>query len=713
MTTSPCLDYALYYASLGWPVLAVNWPLPDGRCSCGAIECGSIGKHPHGRLCPRGSHSATTDHDLIRRWFADFPEINIGIAVDAHRFVIDIDPRNGGEDTWEEIRKAVALEEGPVALSGGGGQHIFGYSETPLKAGTLGPGIDFKAGSGAFVVAAPSRHVSGGSYEWEMSSQPDMPLPDATSYLLKEFGTVERSNKVINLDLSRVRLSPEIKPVSAGSRNNELTRLVGKWVQNGLKPDEVDILARGSNDKFIPPLPLEEVRSIVQSMYDTDARNHPEKYAEIKVDCTEESCSEEFPSVLLRPGGLMQDLMAYVEEASAVSHPVYALAGAMTLVGSVAGERIMTETGLRTNTYTLILGYSGSGKNSPQAALPRLAYADSTLMPLNGPDDIASGPALLRHLATNNVTHCFLDEIGHLFAAMSNPKSHLAQLSGDLMKIYSKTGSTFSRPYSDTRQNIVIKRPHLSILGCSTPAKFWPSITRKDYEEGMMSRILVFSSTHQSHKPKRSIRHDLDRGLIANLAAIRAIPQLPVAGANLEGMPHVIPFDQRAAAFMDEVEDSWRELTEKHRSDTIKTAVYSRCAEHAKKCALIHAVSLAGPDIILSGSIKRESVEWAVALLQHLTEAHLRNMESNVSEGEWHAIQQRIVSKVRRERTPLKNGVTWRDLAKGLPNLKRQELQAAVDDLVKSKRTHKFIPWKNKNNVETQILIELIDGGDG
>lgn len=682
-TRESCLDYAIAYASMGWPVLALNWPRDDGKCSCGKIDCKSVGKHPYARLCPQGSHSATTDEATIRRWWMQYPDLNVGIVMDEYRYVIDIDPRNGGDDTWEQI-KSQGHDDGPVCLTGGGGMHIFGRAIAPLRAGEVGTGIDFKAGPGAYVVAAPSLHASGKCYEWEMSSQPDLPLPVAPDWIVEQFARDQKKKAtVLDLDLSKIRLSPEIKAVKEGGRNNELARLIGRWVTQGMKPDEVLILANGANKKFEPPLSEGEVRQVIQSVFDTDARNNPEKYAQIAVEC---SCQEEvedgYPDKLLNPGGLLQEIMNHVDQSSAVSHPIYALGGALVAVGTAAGQRVMTSTGLRTHNYIVILGYSGSGKNAPQMAIPALFMHDHRLQNLNGPNELTSSAAIMRYLTKFSTCHCFVDEIGHLFSAMANPQSHLADLSGTLMKIWSSAAlECYQKPYSDEKANIILHYPHMSVLGCSTPVKFWQSITSEDYATGLMSRTLVMQSSHQALRAKRVVRHDPDMQIVSMLAEIAGIQQVFSNGSNLIGKPNLIRMTPKAEEMMDQAEADWRDLNEKFREDTSLSAVYSRCAEHAKKLSLIHAVSINLSNILHSG-IECESVQWSIDFVNHITKEHIASMSMNVSDSPWHKIQQRVVKLVRKKRSVARPGASMREILNGMRDIKGFDLKAAVQDML-------------------------------
>jgi len=102
----------------------------------------------------------------------------VGIATgpESGLVVLDVDPRHRGDDTLAELESQHGkLPDTVEALTGGGGRHIF--FEHPRTAVTnsvaaLGPGLDIRGGSG-YVVAPPSVHASGRTYEWEGSSRPD------------------------------------------------------------------------------------------------------------------------------------------------------------------------------------------------------------------------------------------------------------------------------------------------------------------------------------------------------------------------------------------------------------------------------------------------------------------------------------------------------------------------------------------------------------
>ena len=169
------LEAALLYASLGWKIFPVHYPI-EGACSCGDKKCASPAKHPIASVVPNGCKNAQSHPAVIRVWWAKFPLANIGLTTGRSNnlYVLDIDVGKGGDDSLIELEK----KHGPLVqtdypgrvLTGSGGYHY--YYKYPKefdcnnKTGIV-PGIDIRA-EGGYVVAPPSKHICGGNYAWEI-----------------------------------------------------------------------------------------------------------------------------------------------------------------------------------------------------------------------------------------------------------------------------------------------------------------------------------------------------------------------------------------------------------------------------------------------------------------------------------------------------------------------------------------------------------------
>ncbi|GLY01230.1 bifunctional DNA primase/polymerase [Actinoplanes sp. NBRC 101535] len=174
------LRAALAYARHGIPVLPVHTPDRAGRCSCGrGARCDSPGKHP---LLRHGLSEASTDPWQIHVWWARWPRANVGLRTGVVMDVADVDSAEG----WHGLHRLLhaAIPPGPQVRTGRGGRHLWfhptGYGN---RVGLL-PGLDWR-GAGGYVLAPPSRHVTGADYTWLRPPEAFMPpAPDALRELI-------------------------------------------------------------------------------------------------------------------------------------------------------------------------------------------------------------------------------------------------------------------------------------------------------------------------------------------------------------------------------------------------------------------------------------------------------------------------------------------------------------------------------------------------
>ena len=270
---SDTLNAALTYAARGWPV-APAWTIrPDGSCSCGDHKCTSKGKHPLGRLVPNGLKNASTDPKTIREWWAKEPTANVlirtGMVGDRCLVALDIDPRHNGDESLAILLSQHGdLPPTPMCCTGGGGQHIFMWAAKAIPNsagkpgdGRFGEGVDVR-GEGGYVIAAPSRHESGRSYEWDSGAHPtDLPLAEAPAWFVHLAGWSRKRREAT--DGADVGSS---EAYIVGGRNDALMRLAGamRRVGAGLKRI-TDALLDENEEKCNPPLDPAEVKKIARS----------------------------------------------------------------------------------------------------------------------------------------------------------------------------------------------------------------------------------------------------------------------------------------------------------------------------------------------------------------------------------------------------------------------------------------------------------------
>ena len=183
----------------------------------------------------------------VEEWFEQWPNANIGVVTGSisKLIVVDVDPRHGGTN---ELFKDYNT---PCSQTGGGGWHYYFTSDTFItnRAGVT-PGIDIR-GEGGYVIAPPSHHSSGGSYQWLISPE------EATLLEFPHWIFQAKENKLDKSDWKTL-----LSGVSEGERNTSAARVIGKLLSvfPSNEWDEFVVpLIRDWNNQNNPPLSEEEL----------------------------------------------------------------------------------------------------------------------------------------------------------------------------------------------------------------------------------------------------------------------------------------------------------------------------------------------------------------------------------------------------------------------------------------------------------------------
>jgi hypothetical protein len=214
-----------------------------------------------------GCRAATADPLIIRQWWGERPDCNIGVATGAISgiFALDIDDGVNGE---AELRRLEAEHDHQlppsVEVITGSGRHIyFRMPAVPVRnsAGMIAPGIDIR-GDGGYCIAPPSLHPTGRRYRWSVDSANSFAA--APDWLLKLVCSPARSTSAPTLP-SEWRVL--VQGVGEGARNSSLTRLAGYLLRHSIDPYVVSELLHVFNiERCRPPLPAEDVERIVGSI---------------------------------------------------------------------------------------------------------------------------------------------------------------------------------------------------------------------------------------------------------------------------------------------------------------------------------------------------------------------------------------------------------------------------------------------------------------
>ncbi len=156
------LQAAIEYARLGYAVL----PLLPGE------------KRPHSGVAPNGLKNATTDPEVLRRWWQAVPGAGVGILPPAEVLVLDFDD----PATWDGLlAEYPELATAPRQRTPRGGVHVFlNLPESLIGSLTTAarklPGLDLRGLGRAYLAASPTT-LPNGAYSWEVPLLPPAELP--------------------------------------------------------------------------------------------------------------------------------------------------------------------------------------------------------------------------------------------------------------------------------------------------------------------------------------------------------------------------------------------------------------------------------------------------------------------------------------------------------------------------------------------------------
>jgi hypothetical protein len=212
--------------------------------------------------------NASCDPAQIERWQRELRPKAWGARMGDRYFVADLDPRHGGDKTWNELQREYGpMEAAVVSRTGGGGRHLFWQMIPGLASGSsvLGRGVDIRA-RGSYAVVPPSLHLSGGEYVYEDNHDPReheiTPAPRQLQALL------------LQASLRRKQAAPPkewralvSEPCLEGRRNTEAARLTGYLLARDVDPYVVEgLVGSWSTAHCIPPLSPREISTIVNSI---------------------------------------------------------------------------------------------------------------------------------------------------------------------------------------------------------------------------------------------------------------------------------------------------------------------------------------------------------------------------------------------------------------------------------------------------------------
>jgi hypothetical protein len=287
------------------------------------------------------------------------------------------------------------------------------------------------------------------------------------------------------------------------------------------------------------------------------------------------------------------------------------------------------------NLYIVLVARSAIGKEAMPSGIAKLIAAAEgqclSAASFVNFDDFVSGPALVKACLGNPSFVNVAGEIGHKFLAMAVDKdASMRSLRKQLTTLYSKSGSddvAGGLAYSNAESSVAsVRGVAYSMVGETTPATFYESITDAMMRDGFMSRFCVVEYDGERPDKNPAPAQRPDRAVVDQLVQI-----MIHAGSAITGnMSQQVTFSGSARAILDDFEAECDRAIHAAGDDENQRQLWNRAHLKALRVSALLAVG----DHYLNPVVNLEQAEWSVTLMRHGIAAFDRRIrQGEVGEG--------------------------------------------------------------------------------
>ncbi len=274
------------------------------------------------------------------------------------------------------------------------------------------------------------------------------------------------------------------------------------------RDDYVNYMLNKCFDRMLPPVDIDGLRNqlneAIEAKQKKDLQEAKSLQNRIEPEQGQAPKTEDLkPSkdVYSVPPGLVGEIAQFIYAQAPRPVPEISLAGALGMIAGIVG-RAYNISGTGLNQYTLLLAPTGTGKEAIASGIDKLFASVIRTVPAAtdfiGPAEIASSQAVIKYMSKGPTSFVSLvGEFGIYLQQMAshNAPPHLMGLRRFLLDAYNKSGEgKVLRPsiYSDKDKNTsAVLSPAFSLLGESTPEKFYEGLHEGLISEGLLPRFTI------------------------------------------------------------------------------------------------------------------------------------------------------------------------------------------------------------------------------
>ena len=401
------------------------------------------------------------------------------------------------------------------------------------------------------------------------------------------------------------------------------------------RPDYVNYMLNKCFDRMLPPVDIDGLRNQINEAIEAKAKAEEAPQGMPAAEAAPIDCPKlpETPnSVYSVPPGLVGEVARFIYAQAPRPVPEIALAGALGLIAGIVG-RAYNVSGTGLNQYVLLLAPTGTGKEAIASGIDKLMSTVLRTVPASvdfiGPGEIASSQALIKYMSkTANSFVSLVGEFGIYLQQMAslNAAPHLLGLRRMLLDLYNKSGEgKVLRPsiYSDREKNTAsVLAPALTLLGESTPEKFYEGLHEGMISEGLLPRFTIIE--YHGERPPLNPGHIYAQppfDLVERLSTVCAHALM----LNSQHKAVHVQFAPDAKAMFDEF-DKHCDLNINSSDKEVRRHLWNRAHIKAMKLAALVAVG----NNPYEPTITADVATWAMNLIV----ADVRNLLAKFDAGE-------------------------------------------------------------------------------
>ena len=350
------------------------------------------------------------------------------------------------------------------------------------------------------------------------------------------------------------------------------------------------------------------------------------------------------PDELLRIPGFVDEVMDHCLETAPYPNTVMAFCGALALQAVLAGRKVRDPGDNRTNLYLLGLAHSSAGKDRPRKINTEILHNIGLSSYVGG--RFASGEGIQDALFGDPCMLFQTDEIDGMLQSINKAKdARHENIMGTLLTMYSSANSVFPmRRKAGKESPGAIDQPGLVVFGTAIPNHYYEALSERMLTNGFFARMIILECGKRS--PGQEPKIEALPARILETAKWWA--DFRPGTGNLENwhpVPKIIPHTDEARSILVEtrLEAEAQYGRAERAGDPVGTTVWGRVSEHARKLALLYAVS----ENHEHPEIGKAAADWARRFVVHQTKRMLFMAQAFVADNPFHAECLKFLQKLR------------------------------------------------------------------